>query len=197
MKNIKVVAFDLGGVYFIGPMSAGFKDLLRQEYNINEKQMSEFMNVATNYSLGKIKKKEYLRKSKKVLNVSLKKMDLLNKKWIECYVENKKLKEIIKKLHRKYKIATVSGNMRDRIIYLNKKYDFVKNFDMKILSYNDGLEKTDNKIYKELIKKAKCSSNQILFIDNSQRHCNIAKSLGIKTILFKDNQRFYQKLKKI
>ena len=53
------------------------------------------------------------------------------------------------------------------------------------------------KIYLEVLKKLKVKGDECVFIDNEERNIKTAKSLGMKTILFKSMRQLRKELREL
>ena len=107
------------------------------------------------------------------------------------------MKELVVKLRKNYKVIAFSGNIRERIEYLNEKYDLYNDFDDFLLSFEVGFAKREIEFYKILLKRIKCKPEECVFIDDYQEFLDIAKSLGIKTIFWKNTKQLKSDLRKI
>jgi HAD superfamily hydrolase (TIGR01509 family) len=81
-----------------------------------------------------------------------------------------------------------------RIRELNKKFDFLKDFDVQVFSYDVGVTKPDKKIFESLVKKSKVDANQIVYSDDSPIKLSGAEELGIHTFVFENVDGFVEKL---
>lgn len=71
------------------------------------------------------------------------------------------------------------------------------NFDFGYSSWELGLEKPDPEIFKKLLALENLEPSQVIFIDDSERNIQPAQSLGINSILFRDDSHLITELKKI
>jgi HAD superfamily hydrolase (TIGR01509 family) len=106
------------------------------------------------------------------------------------------MKELVSELRKNYKVVAFSGNIKERIKYLNEKYKLNKDFDDFVLSFDVGFDKREKEFYRILLEKIKCKSKECLFVDDRQDFLNIAKLLGIKTIPFKNAEQLKFDLRK-
>jgi len=93
----------------------------------------------------------------------------------------------------KYKIGLLSyviDNFLDVVI----GHDGVDLFDEIVLSYQIGVAKPDKLMYETIVKKLGVGYEECLFIDDQPRYCEGAEVLGIKTIVYKNNEEMKQKL---
>jgi HAD superfamily hydrolase (TIGR01509 family) len=78
---------------------------------------------------------------------------------------------------------------------LDKKFDFLKDFDTRIFSYEVGATKPDEKIFKALIEKTGVRAEEIVFSDDDGKKLEGARKQGITTFVFKGVEDFKQGLK--
>lgn len=94
-----------------------------------------------------------------------------------------------------YQTAICSNNFPARINGLQKRFNFLDNFDVVVLSYEVGAIKPYQKIFSALIEKAGVNPAQILFTDDSESGLEAAKGLGITTHLYSNFIDFLRFLK--
>ncbi|MFW9989757.1 MAG: HAD-IA family hydrolase [Candidatus Odinarchaeota archaeon] len=88
-----------------------------------------------------------------------------------------------------------SGNIKERIEYLNEKYDFLKYFDDTVFSFDYHQNKDDIEFYEELTKHLKCDPSEALLIDDEKKNIKIARSLGFKGIHYYYTEKLIEDLK--
>lgn len=200
-KNIKVIAFDIGGVL----TKTNFKgfytklDNLAKEYNINphkfHKRRSKY---SKKFMIGKFSDKEFKRKVLNNLDVKNKKEFII--KWgkaLESSIKiDKEVYSLIYKLKKNY-ITLSFSNVTPMFHKIRLKKEVYRHFKYNILSHQIGLRKPLIKFYRLLIKKAKAKPNEIIFIDNDYDNLTPARDLGINTILYKNSKQLTKDLKKL
>jgi HAD superfamily hydrolase (TIGR01509 family) len=197
---IKIIAVDLGGVYF----EAGTIIALKRIYkivNAPKKKINEIFRSYPEkegelYHKGKITKQKFWRAAVEKLKIGKEKIPELQEIWHSSYKPIKGMKELVFELRENYKVVAFSGNIKERIKYLNEKYKLNKDFDDFVLSFDVGFDKREKEFYRILLEKVKCEPEECLFIDDYQEFLDIAESLGIKTILFKNAEQLKSDLRK-
>lgn len=108
--------------------------------------------------------------------------------------KNLKLLEQINTLESKYKIGILSnaGSSWIRDSFLSQKDQQM--FDDIVLSYEVGLAKPDEDIYKLACQRLGVNTSQVVFVDDREDFCQAAESLGIRTIVYKDFVQFKHEL---
>lgn len=106
---------------------------------------------------------------------------------------NTELLTIIKEnLKPSYKIGLLTNAHETLINRIFSEYFSL--FDILLISSKLHLIKPNKEIFEVAIKEAGVNSDEILFVDDSERNVDMAKSIGIQTILFTDNESFRNKL---
>ena len=125
------------------------------------------------------------------------------KKLLENWIKYKKksvkknfeLERLYKKLKKYYVVASMSGvlDLHYKLFEEKNIYDI---FQFNIYSFKVGTNKPDLKIYKLLLRKLKLSPKEVLFIDDNPICITPAKKMGMKTILYKNNNQLKKELKR-
>ena len=205
-SQIKAIVFDIGGVLQLGKYSKpirghrerGVHEFIAKKLNISLDQYFDSLDTAYAKSIeGKIPEKKAIQIISSNLKITSKKLKQLFKQAYKKHFKlNKKLIDFSKKLKKNHKFAILSDQW-----YLSKKTLITKEiksvFKPILISCEQGIRKPNPKFYKLLLKKIKIPAKQVLFIDNQSWNIKPAKKLGFKTILFKNNQDFFKKIKKI
>lgn len=201
--KIKAIIFDVGGVLFFRKNSQIKKNKFVSSgvhINVAKKlkvSLDQYLDaIDTNYALaieGKIPEDKILEIFSKNLKVSEKK---LKKIYIWAYKKNfKKNKQLFKQAFKLekfgYKIAVLSDQWILSKEALMPKKDF-KKFNPVIVSCDVGIRKPNPKIYKLILNKLKLKPAETIFIDNQIWNIKPAKKLGMKTILFQNNKKFFE-----
>lgn len=191
---IKTIVFDLGGVYFdempfyeyaaekFGVDKQETKELLKKEYYANasdSKKAGEFWQ--------KFKEKNGIDKSAEEI------------KW-EFIISRKpkeKVVKLIRTLRKKYNILYLSNSNADLHSGLQQVYDFMQDFDGGILSHEKSYWKPDERIYQDIIVMAQCKPEDMIFVDDVDSNLTTARQLGMKTLLFQDENKILEELQKL
>jgi HAD superfamily hydrolase (TIGR01509 family) len=203
-KDIKIrtIIFDFGGVLFTDGTWAAIKKLINT-LHLNENQCEILEECFSNKSgslaqlirMGLITLDEFLNKIIIKLGLPDSKKKLIKHIWFSSYVPNYKMKKILKQLSKKYKLVAFSGNVKERIKYIQKRYDFLKYFDDMIFSFDYKRSKKELELYHELLNHIDCEPSEAILIDNSWGNINRAKKVGLNGIFYSYTKQLFENLK--
>jgi len=184
-SNIKAIVFDLGGVLFHEGKSVAMEKLFREK-NYDKNTVLSILKSPKSFDLraGLISDEEFWNFAQKELPEGYDAATIKNY-WYDGYILDEDIFNLVKKLHGKYKLFIFSGNIKSRIGYLEKKYNFRKYFDLEVYSYDYHLNKPQKEFVDVLIKKSGLNPQEMIYIDNREDVLKPAKELGIKTVVYK------------
>jgi epoxide hydrolase-like predicted phosphatase len=196
---IKAITFDLDGVYFINGKENFIKSLVSLGVAEDEARRVFFKSDEMNkkYKRGLIGDEEYWSWaiSEWKLNLSVEEIKEL---LIKGYEVNDRVVEVVKKVREKgFKACICTNNFPARIEGLQKRFGFLKNFDVVVLSYEVKATKPNPKIFEELIKQSEVKPEEIFVTDDGEANIEAAKALGIKAFFYKDFDKFLEELRKL
>ena len=204
--KIKAVVFDIGGVLQLykesshekSGASKGIHETLAKKFGKDLDSWFDAIDTPYGESMvGGISRKKAVSTISKNLGISGDKLERVYIKTIKRFFKkNKKLYKMAFRLKKKgYIIGILSDQWYLSQDALMPSRD-IKGFDEIIVSCDSKVKmrKPSLEIYKLLIKKLGLKAEEILFIDNREYNLKPAKKLGIKTILFKDNDKVIKKL---
>lgn len=196
MKNT-LICFDLDGLYFTEQSFQRFKETLAP--NVSKEKRDYVLALSDEmkrFKAGEVSEEEYRNRAKKELWLSCANEEIYER-LRESYEVNEKVKELISVLKEKwYKTGVCSNNFPTRIRELDKKFNFIKDFDVHIFSYEVGILKPDAKIFQELINKSWLQPHEIIYSDDKEDKLTGAKSLWIQTFVFHSFEEFVEDLRK-
>ncbi len=197
--DIKTIVFDLGGVLFTSGTTLAIKKIAIN-YGINYRKVGVIFLDKTHelgYKLrsGMISMEEFLDNVIKKLNLEEEDKEHIQNIWFNSYIPHFGMFDLIKNLKKNYRLVIFSGNVKTRIAFLNKRYDFLKYFDDYVFSYIYHHNKKEIEFYNELINHLGCEPNQSLLIDDSSKAVKIARSLNLNAIIYYYPEKLIKDLK--
>lgn len=193
---IKAIVFDLGGVYFEDGTTRAMKKF-EKILNLQVEELNEVFGeqgYGRDYRLGKINESEFWGAARESLNLDPSMIKRLKEIWHSSYTQNKSMKTLVRKLRKDHKVAVLSNNIRERVQYLNRKYNLNKEFDYYVHSFKYGLMKPDSRLLGILLRKLQVEQDEVVIIDNSAINIETFRTLGAKTILFRSVSQLKREL---
>lgn len=179
---IKVVTLDLDGVYFLKGHE-NFKKNLAAKFGLSEDQIRDVYfkgDLMSDYKQGKIADHEFWVQAIQGWNIDTTQERILEI-LVKGYQLNPAIKELIHQLKKQgIKIAACTNNFPSRINALNKKFDFLKDFDIKVFSFKEGYLKPSTEIFQILIERSGVEPKEIFIADDSPEKLGPARELGIQ-----------------
>lgn len=193
---IKAVFFDVGGVILLSKKISFRKKLakfLGIDYKRNEMKIHRIVDT---FVKGGMTENEFWKRSFQTFNMPPKKgyKKFILKEFHENWELNKetiKIVESIKALG--YKVGVISNTIKPHVEYCKRK-GWYKPFDVVALSNEVGMKKPEKQIYRFALKKMGVKANESIFIDDIEKNLIVARKLGMKTILFKNNKQLRKEL---
>jgi len=190
---ISTIIFDLSEVYLTGIVGSDrilkkkINSVISEEYFYND-EFNQFMH-------GKISEELYwnavIKKNKWTISP-----EILKEVARENFKEIKGTREIIERLKEKgYTLALLSNHGAEWIAYCEDKYKYHKLFHKVLYSYEVGVSKPNDKIFKILLTYLKVIPQECLLIDDNFKNIESAKNLSMQTIQFTSSTNLKKKLK--
>ena len=196
---IKVATLDLDGVYFLDSHE-NFKANLLAKYGLTEDKVVPVYfgsQRMVDYKLGKINGDEFWDWAIKEWGIEATKEELL-RVLAGGYFINDKAKSLMDKLHAQGILTAIcTNNFLERIKVIDEKLNFLKDFDVKVFSYEAGVAKPDMEIYRELIRASGVKPDEIVYFDDSEDAVGAAKKLGIRAFFYKGFDEMVEQLKSL
>jgi len=147
------------------------------------------------YCIGKTSEKYLIEKYIKDnhMNLTMSEYILFFKKGIEPI---KGMNEVLSDLKKNYKLAALINEGVEWAQYKFEVSDFRKYFDKIIISGAINCKKPEESFFQKALNTIKAKPEECIFIDDQQKNCDAAQSLGIKSIIFQDPQQLKTELKK-
>lgn len=203
MKNdnfIKTLVFDLGGVYFTRGSYLAIEKIIdiysiKEDHLVREFFKDSYKKEGHKIRLGLINMDEFEQAFVSSFNLDIDNIHHIRNIWFGAYVPHYKMEDLVLQL-KNYRLILFSGNIKERIEFLDNRYDFLKYFDAHLFSYEYQKNKNDIEFYKELLNHLNCEPSEALMIDDESKNVKIAESLGLNAILYYYTEQLVEELKK-
>lgn len=189
----KAVIFDMGNVLVLQKPN---KNRVWEVWNERVEKVEEYQILWNEVMKGKMKYMEFdrLLVERKIFGEGE-----IERLFDRPNVEglNLGLVKLIKKLKKKFKTGLLTNNIPGNIEYYREALENYSIFDVAISSHEVGMVKPDPEIFKLMAKKIGCKLNECIFVDDWDKNIDAANKLGMKGILFTDNESLFKELKKL
>jgi len=196
---IKAITFDLDGVYFVNGKKNFIANLMKLGVSEDEAVRVFLKSPEMNevYKCGKWSDEQYWSWALKEWELDMT-VEEVKELLISGYEVNKDVVETVRKVRESgYKTMICSNNFSARINGLNERFDFLKDFDIVVLSFEEGVTKPNKEIFKTLIEKSGVDPEEIVYSDDDETKFIPAIKLGINAFLYADFDSFVESLKEL
>jgi len=199
-NNIKTIVFDLGGVYFTRGSHLAIEKII-DIYSIEDQQSvreffrDSYKKEGHKLRLGLINMDEFEEAFVANFNINIDNIHHIRNIWFGSYVPHYKMKDLVLDL-KNFRLIVFSGNIKERVEFLDTRYNFLKYFDSYLFSYDYKKNKNDIAFYKELLNHLNCEPSEAIMIDDENKNIKMAKSLGLNAILYYYTEQLVEELKK-
>lgn len=90
-------------------------------------------------------------------------------------------------------LSNISGDILDELIGKDNR----ALFDVETLSYKVGAVKPQPEIYHYCLERLDFDAEQCVFIDDKERYCDAARSMGMHTIRYRNFEEFKKSLEEV
>lgn len=198
--NKPVIMMDFHGVYFNNGGSRLAAEKISGKYGIgydlihNQLRVSPFRKK---YSRGKISGREFWSKISRETGLTNAECAEAEKIWHSSWKVQKGMKNLVSRLRRKYRIIVLSGNLKERIEFLNKKFNLNDLFHEQHYSFHYGVSKPDARLFIRAARRMKISPKECIVIDDMENFLHDVRNTGARTILFKDAKQLERELRRM
>lgn len=143
---------------------------------------SIFQDFADDVNTGKVHWHEFVKTVASTTGTSVEKVNQM----YASETINPLLVGFIHELHKNYKTGLITNANHEFIDHLLEKSHLGELFDSLVISSRVGIIKPDPRIFEYALKQLKVEPDETIYIDDSPRHAESAKTLGIHAILYQD-----------
>ncbi len=184
--SIKVIAFDLGGVLFNFDYNIALNKMT-EKMDVSAKEVLKALfieNFAEDFEAGKVEPDEFYFRFKQRTGLSLSYKEFIPL-WCDIFTLKDRTVSLIKKLKSAYKIFLISNINILHYEFLKLGYPEVFSlFNGKVLSFLSGEVKPSPLIYDELLERASCRKEELVYIDDREDLISSAENQGFKSVQF-------------
>jgi putative hydrolase of the HAD superfamily len=111
-------------------------------------------------------------------------LDELRTNLTSGFLRNQEFVDMLQGLRSRYKLAMLSNLGRNSSVKFFTMEERAELFDAVIISGEIGMIKPEPEIFEYTCRKLGVEPNEAVFIDDSQRHCDGARAVGMQAILY-------------
>lgn len=197
MKKFRWILFDISGVVIFPTLkSPNGYTIGTRFFNQEELEGIYSSKDYNNYMLGDISHEQFIGKylKKHRLDLSVAEFDELFKKDI---VPIEGIEALFQKLEQKYKIAFVTNEGKLLTKYKVEGSLLMSHLSKIVPSYLLKEIKPSINFFKKTLTIISAQPDECVFVDDTKINCDVASSLGIKSIQFKDIKQLERELTKL
>ena len=201
MNEIRTLVFDLGGVYFSSGTNLAIEKIIdiygiKKHHLLREFFRDGYQKEGHLIRLGLLTMEEFEKRLISKFNIQEKNIHHIRQLWFGSYVPLWNMEKLIDNLKGRYRLVVFSGNIRERIDFLDNRYHFTEKFDDFLYSFDVKLNKGQIEFYRELLNHIECEPSEVVVIDDERRAIKFAKAIGFNTILYYYTEQLIVELKK-
>lgn len=194
--STSALLFDLGGVIETISPDLVVQEMKKLGFENAEKFFSLFQQseICTAFELGKVTKEEFISYIRDKVSQTISSNQIVKAWNANLLGVNEESISILNKIRNLgYKMYILSNTNEIHFSSIQQKfynkysYELSILFDDVFLSFEIGLRKPDNEIYKYVLNKINLEAEQVLLIDDLKANIESAKNMGIKTHYHRTN----------
>lgn len=192
---IKVIFFDVGGVYIIGALEEVLINMANGTGVEKEKVKAVVMGYLIKFQEGKMSDNEFCDSVAKKIGTDPETVEQL---WEaeEIFEINDDVDSIIRKLKENYSVSAIT-DVEPILARKNREKGTYDVFDFVMTSVEAKATKMSKKIYLLALERAKAKPEECIMIDDKEEKLVAAKELGMKTIHFENAEKLKKDLRNL
>ena len=184
---IKLICFDMGGVYFEGDFIRDFLQQINTKLSQNIKpRHDQKLILNEKLNLGQMRIIEWVEDNIGGRPLSVDERKIVNELWENIWQPNSDMKKLVEELKANNYYVGVFSNMDEQNgdIYKERGDFDVFDVEYQYLSYEVGYTKPHKEFFEHMIKSSKFEPYQILLIDDHEKNVIESKKLGFQAIQY-------------
>ncbi len=197
-KTIKVICFDLDGVYFTPKGKNSFHQALINEYDASKEVVDHLMYKSPEMAQlvrGQIAPKDFWDKVRAATGITASD-EALAERWVRDYEVDQNVRgAVLKAKAAGYRTCVCTNNNGIRLPLLAKRFNLAADFDCIVSSHEVGQTKPHKEIFETLLSRMQIQPSELVYSDDNPERLAGATALGIRTFVFHDFEQFLGELK--
>ncbi|HIG95689.1 TPA: HAD hydrolase-like protein [Candidatus Woesearchaeota archaeon] len=183
---IKVIALDLGGVVF-SDGKQGVLDRLVASHGYDSTIVKKLLSCpeSTNLRRGRFTDEQFWNRAKKILPAKYD-AQVIKQAYYDAYEPDPDVFPLVQQLHATGNmLMAFSGNIRSRIEYLDRKYQFRQYFGKEVYSFDYDANKPEQKLWEAMLCAAGVPGDEIFYVDDNDYYAPLAQRDGVHMHVYK------------
>lgn len=185
--TIKAVIFDIGGVLIKDP---------RKHHFFNKWTWDKTSKLREKFGSGKISIRKFIAEGSKILHMDKKSFIKEYKKAYGKIIPKGSINRLFINIKTPKYILSDTNIIHAKNLRKKLKNTFSASNEVW-LSHEIGMRKVNPAPFRFILKKLKIKPKEILFVDNDKEKIDIAKKVGMQTVIFKNPVQLRKNLKKL
>lgn len=184
---IKLICFDMGGVYFDGDFKKDFLDVINDNLSQNiQSHHDQKLILDEDLNLGKMKITEWVEEKIGGRQLNVGEKNMVNDVWRSVWKPNPDMRQLVEMLKRNNYCVGVFSNMDEQNGELYRERGDFNVFPIEyiFLSYEVGYTKPHKEFFENMLKRTGLKAYQILLIDDHEKNITKSKELGFQTLQY-------------
>ncbi len=199
-SHIKVICFDLDGVFFTPRGKNSFHNGLINEYGIPKEVVDELMYRSPEMAQlvrGQISPATFWSRVREITGITASDQEL-TERWVRDYEVDQQVRTAVESARKQgYKTCVCTNNNAIRLPILIERYNLDTLFDVIVSSHEVGHTKPSREIFQTLLTRLSVSGGELVYSDDNPERLRGARELGIHTFQFHDFAQFLDELEKM
>ena len=150
--------------------------------------------VWNNAKTGQIPSEELWKRCAEIIGITA---EEFRSNFIKMFSFDDELLDLAKKLKQEYRMVLITNNIKDWFEEERKLRRLDDVFELIVTSYEEGIAKPNQDIYRSTCSKIGVKPEECVFIDDKRRNTDSAAQLGMHTILYTSLEEFRKELQKL
>lgn len=181
---VKLLVFDMGHVFVRFDWSSvcqGFCDRAGCSRETFREVLAHVGSLG--YETGKVNTEVFLREMNAQLGANLT-VGEFTTLWNATFEEDPEMASLLQALGKSFPVFLLSNTNENHYAFLQGRFNVARHFKELILSYQVGLAKPDQRIYRLVIERSGFAAAECVFVDDLEVNVQAARAVGMRAIQF-------------
>jgi len=181
---VKLLVFDMGHVFVRFDWSSvcqGFCDRVNCSRETFREVLAHVGSLG--YETGKVNTEVFLKEMNAKLGANLTVEDFTSL-WNATFEEDPQMAMLLEQVGKTLPVFLLSNTNENHYAFLQGRFNVARHFKQLILSYQVGLAKPDQRIYRLVLERSGFAASECVFVDDLEANVQAARAVGMRAIQF-------------